>query len=87
MQGLIDGLKSAENILSRITFYDAESCRISKVLTEEERSYYLKDIRDDIRYFGRSFRKAYTTADIEGLRIEDGAELIERLLRDRYAGE
>jgi len=77
---------SAQNILSRITFYDAESRRISKTLTDEERACYLKDIRDDMRYFGRTFRKADITADIGGLGVEASAELIERLLRDRYAG-
>ena len=73
---------SAQNILSRITFYDKDSRLIAKTLTEEERVYYLKEIRKDIKYFGRSFRRADIAADIEGLGVEDSAAKIERLLRE-----
>ena len=43
-----------ENILERITFYDIDSQRIDKHLTEEERILYLKEIKADISYFKRS---------------------------------
>jgi shikimate kinase len=44
-----------ENILERITFYDIDSRRIEKHLTEEERILYLKEIKADISYFKRSY--------------------------------
>jgi shikimate kinase len=72
---------SAENILSRITFYDADSRPITKTLTAEERSYYLKEIRRDMAYFGRTFRRADMMVDIGGLDIEASATKIEHLLR------
>ena len=73
---------SPENILARIRFYDDDSRPISKTLTDEERAYYLKEIREDIRHFGRSFRKADMAVGIEGLGIEDSAALVEQRLRD-----
>lgn len=73
---------SPENILSRITFYGDDSRPISKTLTDEERAYYLKDIKEDIQYFGRSFRKADLTVDIEGLGIEDSAAMVEQRLKE-----
>jgi len=72
---------SAENILSRITFYDKDSRPITKTLTAEERSYYLRDIQRDITYFGSSFRRADMMVDIEGLDIEASVTRIEHLLR------
>jgi shikimate kinase len=76
---------SPENILSRITFYDAESKLIDRRLSPKEQSYYLREIRQDATYFGRSFRKADLTVDIDGLDIAANAAKIERLLREREA--
>ena len=74
---------SAENILSRITFYDDDSCPITKALTDHERACYLREIKADMKYFGRSFRKADMTVSIEGLDVEGSAAKLEHLLRDR----
>jgi len=78
---------SAANILSRITFFDDESHPIAKTLTEAERAYHLREIKEDMKFFGRSFRKADMTVDIEGLDVEGSAAKVERLLRDRTATE
>ncbi len=43
-----------ENILERITFYDIDSRRIEKHLTEEEWLLYLKEIKADIISAGPS---------------------------------
>jgi len=56
-----------ENILARITFYDADSRPIIKKLTEYEQRYYLRKIRLDITYFNRTYKKADVTVDIAGL--------------------
>ncbi len=54
-----------ENILERITFYDIDSRRIEKHLTEEEQMLYLKEIKAHISYFKRSYyqRPALTRPD------------------------
>jgi shikimate kinase len=62
-----------ENILKRITFYDADSRQVFKKLTEDQRRYYLREIRLDITSFGRTYRKADATVDISGLGPEASA--------------
>lgn len=74
---------SAENIVSRITFFDVDSRPMAKQLTEEERATYLRSIRADMAYFARSFRRADLTVDIAGLGVEDSAARVEQLLRER----
>ena len=43
-----------DNILERVTFYDIDSRRIEKVLTNDERRHYLREIKGDITYFRRT---------------------------------
>jgi shikimate kinase len=69
-----------ENILERITFYDIDSKPIEKTLTQEERRLYLKEIKKDITYFKKSYRRADLNANIAGLDVDAAAELIEALL-------
>jgi len=76
---------TAENILSRIMFYDDDSRPISKTLNDEERAYYLKGIKADISYFKRTFLRAALAVEMAGLGIDDSAALVERLLRQRQA--
>lgn len=58
-----------ENILARITFFDADSRPIIKQLTEQQQRHYLRDIRRDITYFNRTYGKADVTVDISGLEL------------------
>ena len=55
-----------ENILRRITFYDIDSRPVARTLTDREKGFYLRRIRDDIAYFRRSFQRAHITVDIAG---------------------
>ncbi len=55
-----------ENILERITFYDIDSRKIDKILTDDERRHYLREIRRDIGYFKRSWQRAHLIVDIAG---------------------
>jgi len=55
-----------ENILERITFYDIDSRPVHRMLGDDDRFYYLQEIRKDIRYFKRSWRKADLVVDIAG---------------------
>jgi shikimate kinase len=56
----------AKNILERITFYDDYSNPMESPVTKENEKYYLNDIRLDMEYFGRSYRKAKIRKDIDG---------------------
>jgi shikimate kinase len=54
----------AENILSRVVFYDLDSKPIAKLLTQTEKRLYLKEIRAELAYFRPSYRKADLTIDL-----------------------
>jgi shikimate kinase len=73
-----------ENILARITFYDAESRPIIKKLNDKEQHHYLRDIRLDITYFKRTYRKAQVTIDIAGLGPLPSAMKVRDTLIERY---
>jgi shikimate kinase len=63
-----------ENILGRVAFYDIDSRKIDKTLSDAERRHYLQEIRGDIRYFKRSWMKAHLIVDIAGcVNAEDAA--------------
>jgi len=62
-----------ENILDRIVFFDEDSRPMKKTLTITEKRLYLREIRKDITYFKRSYRRAAVIADIAGLGPEDAA--------------
>jgi shikimate kinase len=55
-----------ENILERVAFYDIDSRKVDKTLRDDEWCHYLQEIRDDIRYFKRSWKKANLIIDIAG---------------------
>jgi shikimate kinase len=73
-----------ENILARITFYDADSRPIIKKLTDHEQRYYLRAIRLDIAYFNRTYRKADVTVNISGLGVMASATKMRDVLVERY---
>lgn len=56
----------AKNILERITFFDENSKPMASPITPENEKYYLKEIRLDMEYFGRSYRKANMKYNING---------------------
>jgi shikimate kinase len=72
---------SPENILSRITFYDADSRPIARTLTQKERMHYLREIEKDADYFGRSFHRADMNIDIRGLSVDQAAKKIQNSLQ------
>jgi shikimate kinase len=69
-----------ENILKRITFYDDDSHPIDKTLTDREKRYYLREIKADMTYFRRTYRRANLTVDIAGLGPEAAAQKIKDVL-------
>lgn len=73
-KGIIVVLKdSPENILKRISFFDVDSRPIEKILTEEEKLFYLEEIKKDIAYFGITNSKAHLIVNISGLSLDDSA--------------
>ena len=65
-----------ENILKRITFYDIDSRQIQKHLTEREKRLYLREIKGDMTYYGRTYKRATAAVDIAGLGPDDAAHRV-----------
>ena len=77
----------AENILDRITFYDIDSRPVAMYLTDREKGLYLREIKRDIAYFSRSFRRADLSVDIAGRSLDEASckvrdALMPALLKD-----
>ena len=70
----------AKHILNRITFYDRDSNRIEKQLTETEKALYLKEIKKDITYFNRTYKRADLSVDLSGLAPEPAAIKVKEML-------
>jgi len=69
-----------ENILKRITFYDIDSRQIQKHLTEREKRLYLREIKGDMTYYGRTYKRATAVVDIAGLGPDDAAHRVRNVL-------
>jgi shikimate kinase len=65
-----------ENILKRITFYDIDSRPIQRELNDREATYQLKEIKKDMTYFGKTYKRAHLVVDIAGQSIEDSVSTI-----------
>ena len=74
----------AENILARITFYDRDSKPIEKHLTEREKPLYLREIKKDITYFQRFYKRADISVNISGLDVEQSAQKVQQILSEHY---
>ena len=75
-----------EHILERIAFYDIDSNRISKDLTADEKSLYLREIKQDIKYFGKTYERAHFRINISGLAPKQAACLVKEALKERQRG-
>jgi shikimate kinase len=78
---------SPDNILNRITFYDADSRPIEKHLTEKERLFYLREIKKDITYYRKSYDRAGLLVDISSLSAEAAAEKVQQALASFLSNE
>ena len=82
MNGVVVAIiDTPENILKRITFYDRDSKPIHKQLTDDDNRYYLKEIKKDITYFGKTYRRAHLQVDISGLSMEDSVTRIQNAIK------
>lgn len=78
---------SPENILNRIVFYDMDSKLVDKLLSEREKRQYLKEIKGDMSYYRRTYRRANVTVDIAGLGPEDAARKVCQVLDQSLAAQ
>ena len=71
-----------ENILSRISFFDIDSRLIEKQLSSKEQKLYLREIKKDITFFGKSYRRADLQVDISGLDQDQAALKIKKAVEE-----
>jgi shikimate kinase len=86
VRGTRDGITvvlrdTPENILRRITFYNIDSCRVQKSPTDHEKSLYLREIKQDIAYFKRSFHRADLSVDISGCSLHEASRRVRDALK------
>jgi hypothetical protein len=72
------------NILDRAVFYDDDSRPMEKKLTPHERALCLDEIKNDMRYFARSYSKAHVSVHINGLGPVEAAKQIKAALDALY---
>ena len=65
-----------ENILGRIPFYDIDSRPIERHLTAGESRLYLRKIKKDMTYFGKTYARAHLRIDIAGLDVDAAARRV-----------
>ena len=75
------------NILARITFYDADSRPVDKCLTDSEKRHYLNEVKRDIAYFARTYRRADVAVDISGLGPVQSAAKARDAIMARYRSQ
>ena len=69
-----------ENILERITFYDDDSNKIEKILTEKEKKLYLREIKKDNTYFNKTYKRTKYHIDLDGASVKESVLKIEKLI-------
>jgi len=77
---IITSTDTPSNILQRIRFYDIDSRLIEKHLTDKEKTYWLSQIRKDIAYFGKTFKRAHRIIDISGLNVDQATAKVKTCL-------
>jgi shikimate kinase len=73
------------NILNRIIFLDDDNRLIHKKLSPRERDRYLEVIKEDVKYFARSYAKADLKVHINGLGPVEAAKQIKLALESIQA--
>ena len=53
---------------------------MEKQLTEKEKALYLKEIKKDITYFNRTYKRADLSVDLSGLGPEQAATKVKEML-------
>ena len=74
-------LDEIDYILTQISDVDIDSNRIDKDLTAEEKRLYLREIKKDIKYFGKTYDRAHFRINISGLAPKQEAYLVKEALK------
>lgn len=80
-------IDTPENILRRIVFYDIDSKPVDKFLTDDDKRHYLREIKKDITYFGKTYKRAHLLVNISGLSIEDSVTRIQDAIQSYVAAK
>jgi shikimate kinase len=75
-----------QNILSRIEFFDFDSKKIDKKMTELEKVSYLQKIGSDLSFFKKFYKRADFQLNIADLSISECAQAIKNLLMIQQLG-
>jgi len=65
---------------------DIDSRPIYKKLSEPERKHYIREIRSDMSYFRRTYKRADAMVEIAGLDADAASQLIAEMLDRNAAG-
>ena len=68
--------EKSKNVLERLTFYDDETKPIYNVVNESNKHLYYEEIKKDVEYFGRTYKKAKLHFNLNGMNAEDSAEAL-----------
>ena len=71
-----------ENIFKRIKFFDIDSRPIEKELSPKEKKLYLREIKKDITYFGKSYHRANLQVDISALNQIQAALKVKKAIQE-----
>lgn len=70
----------AKNIVERLIFFDDESKPIHNVVNDNNKYGYYQEVKKDITYFGRTYKKAKMHFNLNGMNANDSAkELIQHI--------
>ncbi|MFZ4525682.1 MAG: shikimate kinase [Chlorobium sp.] len=70
-----------ENIVERLKFYDIDSIPIEKELSPKEKNLHLRELKKDITYFGKTYKRADLQVDISGLDPVQAAHKIIEMIK------
>lgn len=76
---------SPENILERLVYVD-ENDKVHPLVikTKYEKNYYLKSIKDDIKYYKKVYKKIENKFDMRGEKAEEVTERLLKLLKKEF---
>ena len=80
----INIIDDPENVLNRLTFYDADSKLLEKVLDDNMRKMYLKEIVADWKYFQKSLSLADIQINIRNIPLTQIPGLIVQNLNETH---
>ena len=66
----------AKNIVERLIFFDDETKPIHNVVNENNKNGYYKEVKKDITYFGKTYKKAKLQLNLNGMNINDSVEAL-----------